>query len=65
MGDSNDQTSVTDGQDKGDSVLDEWGMNCRDMGEHGPASETVGVRDMGDTEAAGSVDALENDVSYR
>jgi hypothetical protein len=32
--------------------------------ERHAAAETVDVRDMGDTEAARSADALENDVSH-
>jgi len=64
MGDSGVGAAVTSGRDKGDGVLERGVTGCRQMGDQGPVVETVDVRDMGDTEAARSADALENDVSH-
>jgi hypothetical protein len=64
MGDSGGDSSVTGGWDIGDSVLDAWGTSCREMGDQGPALETMDVRDMGDTETSCSADALENDLPH-
>jgi hypothetical protein len=64
MGDSDAASSGTGSQDIGDSVLGDEGTCCRHIGDFAPVQETVGVRDMGDTEIAVSADALENDVSH-
>jgi hypothetical protein len=64
MGDSDAASSGTSSQDIGDSVLGDEGACCWHIGDFAPVQETVGIRDMGDTEIAGSVDALENNVSH-
>jgi hypothetical protein len=64
MGDSGLGSSVTGSRHKGDSELGGRVPNCQHMGDKGPVAEAVDVRDMGDTEAARSADALENDVSH-
>ena len=45
-------------------MLDDEGTCSQDIGEFEPVQETVGIRDMGDTEIAGSADALENEQSH-
>jgi len=64
MGDSGAHSSVTGSRDIWDRVLGGCGAPHQDMGDGVPAQDTVDVRDMGDTEATGSADALESDLSH-
>jgi hypothetical protein len=57
MGDSDVDSLVT-------GMPGDGGTRCLQIGDFGSAQETVDVRDMGDTEVAGSADALENDLSH-
>jgi len=64
MGDSGARSSVTGSQDIGDHLLGDGGAQRQEIGDCVPVQETVDVRDMGDTEATGSADALESDLSH-
>jgi len=64
MGDSGAQCSDTGSRDIRAFVLGTCRTSCQDIGDCVPARETVDVRDMGNTEATRSVDALESDLSH-